>query len=625
MPHARRNGARLCAGHARALADRQAREAYGSAATAGLFNIETRFRYNPDVKSLPAMVPAVIPLLLMLIPAMLSALSVVREKELGSIVNLYVTPVTRLEFLLGKQIPYVALAMINFLLLTALAVFLFGVPVKGSFLDPGAAALLYVIGGHRHRAGDVGLRAQPGRRPVRHRSADHPAGGSVLRDDRSGLLPGGCGRRDRADLSDHPLRDDCARHVLERARFHGSPGVLCSPADRRSRAHRARRSPAQEAGATRHAIRDNILHLGIKELRSLVRDPIMLVLIVYAFTFSIYTAATAMPETLHKAPIAIVDEDRSALSNRIIDDFYPPYFLPPALITTAEMDARMDAGLDTFALHIPSGFQRDLLAGHSPVLQLNVDATRMSQGFTGSGYIQAIVSGEVNDFMRGYRAETAPAVDLVLRARFNPELDKSWFGAVMEIISAITMLSIVLTGAALIREREHGTVEHLLVMPVTPFEIMSSKVLAMALVVLAASWFSLTFIVRGLLAVPIEGSVALFFAGATLHLFATTSMGIFLATLARTMPQFGLLLLMFLLPLQVLSGGMTPRESMPDAVQFIMQAAPNTHFVMLSQAILYRGAGLDVVWPQFLSLAAIGAVLFTLALARFRKTLATMA
>ena len=137
----------------------------------------------------------------------------------------------------------------------------------------------------------------------------------------------------------------------------------------------------------------NILHLGIKELRSLVRDPIMLVLIVYAFTFSIYTAATAMPETLHKAPIAIVDEDRSALSNHIIDDFYPPYFLPPALITTAEMDARMDAGLDTFALHIPSGFQRDLLAGHSPVLQLNVDGTRMSQSFTGSSYVQAIVSG----------------------------------------------------------------------------------------------------------------------------------------------------------------------------------------------------------------------------------------
>ena len=129
--------------HANWLATR-AREAYGSAATKGLATIETRFRYNPDVKSLPAMVPAVIPLLLMLIPAILTALSVVREKELGSIINLYVTPVTRLEFLLGKQLPYVALAMTNFLLLTALAVFLFGVPVKGSFLTLASATLLYV-------------------------------------------------------------------------------------------------------------------------------------------------------------------------------------------------------------------------------------------------------------------------------------------------------------------------------------------------------------------------------------------------------------------------------------------------------------------------------------------------
>ncbi len=120
------------------------RQTQGKAATAGTVNIETRFRYNPDVKSLPSMVPAVIPLLLMMIPAMLTALSVVREKELGSIVNLYVTPVTRLEFLLGKQIPYLALAMLNFLLLTALAVFVFKVPITGSFAALSAAALLYV-------------------------------------------------------------------------------------------------------------------------------------------------------------------------------------------------------------------------------------------------------------------------------------------------------------------------------------------------------------------------------------------------------------------------------------------------------------------------------------------------
>ncbi|MCO6411390.1 MAG: ABC transporter permease, partial [Thiogranum sp.] len=205
----------------------------------------------------------------------------------------------------------------------------------------------------------------------------------------------------------------------------------------------------------------------------------MLVLIVWAFTLSIYTAATAMPETLHKAPIAIVDEDRSPLSMRIIDAFYPPYFLPPLLISAGQMDSRMDAGLDTFALYIPTGFQRDVLAGDTPALQLNVDATRMSQAFTGSGYIQAIVNGVINEFVQRHREEGALPVQLQLRARFNPELNQSWFAAVMELVNRITMLSIILTGAALIREREHGTLEHLLVMPVTPLEIMSAKVWAM--------------------------------------------------------------------------------------------------------------------------------------------------
>ena len=249
----------------------------------------------------------------------------------------------------------------------------------------------------------------------------------------------------------------------------------------------------------------NIFHLGIKELRSLARDPIMLVLIFYAFTFAIYTSATAIPEILHKAPIAVVDEDRSTLSQRITDSFYPPYFLAPIMITAAQMDARMDAGLDTFALHIPAGFQRDVLAGRSPALQLNVDATRMSQAFIGTGYVQAIVSGEVNTFVQGYRAAPSMPVELALRARFNPELNDAWFGSVVELIGNITMLAIVLTGAALIREREHGTVEHLLAMPVTPFEIMSAKVWAMMLVVLLASAFALQAMVRGILAVLIEG------------------------------------------------------------------------------------------------------------------------
>jgi len=369
----------------------------------------------------------------------------------------------------------------------------------------------------------------------------------------------------------------------------------------------------------------HIATLGVKELRSLLRDPILLVLIIYSFTFAIYAAATAMPETLSRASIAIVDEDRSPVAQRIIDAFQPPYFLPPAMITQSEMDERMDDGRDTFAVDIPPHFQRDLLAGRQPAIQLNVDATRMSQAFTGSGYIQSIISEEIVAFLQRYRAVDVPAIGLALRARFNPVLEEAWFGAVMEVINQITMLSIVLAGAALIREREHGTIEHLLVMPVTPFEIMTAKVWAMALVVLVATAVAMTVVVQGALGVPIQGSVPLFLAGAAVHVFATTAMGIFLGTVARSMPQFALLLILVLLPLEMLSGGTTPRESMPMLVQVVMEAAPTTHFVLLAQGILYRGAGFDVVWPHFAALAAIGAALFGFALARFRATIGQMA
>jgi ABC-2 type transport system permease protein len=365
----------------------------------------------------------------------------------------------------------------------------------------------------------------------------------------------------------------------------------------------------------------NIIQLGVKELWGLVRDPMMLILIVYAFTVSIYTASRAQPETLNQAALAIVDEDNSPASTRIITAFNPPYFTIPRLILQSEVNARMDAGLDTFALNIPPNFQRDLLARRSPAIQINVDATRMSQAFTGSGYIQTIVNDEVSEFLARYRSAAPLPIELVLRARFNPELNKSWFGAINNVISSITMLSIILTGAALIREREHGTIEHLLVMPVTPFEIMASKIWSMGLVVLLASTVSLIFIVQGLLAVQIGGSIPLFLFGTALYLFAMTSMGIFLATVGGTMPQFGLLMMLVLMPLQMLSGATTPRESMPEIIQNIMLAAPNTHFVILAQAVLFRGAGLDVVWPQLAALLVIGMFLFFFSLQRFREFL----
>ncbi|NEY29585.1 ABC transporter permease [Escherichia coli] len=369
----------------------------------------------------------------------------------------------------------------------------------------------------------------------------------------------------------------------------------------------------------------NIFNLGIKELRTLLGDKAMLALIVFSFTLSIYSSATVTPGSLHMAPIAIADQDQSQLSTRIVNSFYAPYFMPPAMIDSNQIDPLLDAGTYTFALDIPPNFQRDVLAGRQPAIQLNVDATRMSQAFLGNSYIQNIVNDEVSEFMARYRAGSALPVDLEVRARFNPNLDQSWFGAVMAIINNITMLAIILTGSALIREREHGTIEHLLVMPITPFEIMLAKVWSMGLVVLVASGLSLIFMVQGVLHVPIEGSIPLFMLGVALSLFATTSIGIFMGTIARSMPQLGLLMILVLIPLQMLSGGSTPRESMPQLVQDIMQTMPTTHFVSLAQAILYRGADFSIVWPQFATLLVIGTVFFGFALSRFRKTISSMA
>jgi ABC-2 type transport system permease protein len=368
----------------------------------------------------------------------------------------------------------------------------------------------------------------------------------------------------------------------------------------------------------------NTWTLGIKEFRSLSRDVAMMVLIVFMFTVSVVSETKKRPETLNRAAIAVVDEDRSQLSTRIIAALHPPQFITPDLVGLADMDRGMDTGRYTFVLNIPPNFQRDVMAGRSPALQLNVDATRQSQAQTGAGYIQNIINDEVRAHVQRMRAPPVQPVELVPRALFNPNLDAAWFAAITAIINNVTMLGILLTGAALIREREHGTIEHLLVMPVTPLEIMLSKIWSMGVVVVLASTLSLYVVVQGVLGIAVAGSIALFAAGTLVYLFAAASIGIFMGTIARSMPQFGLMAILVLLPLQILSGALTPRESMPDIIQHLMSLAPTTHYVAMGQSILFRGAGLDVVWPEFAMVALIGIAFLALAHHRLRRTIGEM-
>jgi len=365
----------------------------------------------------------------------------------------------------------------------------------------------------------------------------------------------------------------------------------------------------------------NIYRLGVKEFFSLRRDLVMVGLIVYAFTYAVYAPTQHAQTELKNASIAVVDEDRSQLSQRLRDALLQPLFQPPAKLAANEIDAAMDSGSYTFVIDIPPKFEADVLAGRQPELQINVDATAMTHAGHGATYLQQIIAQEIREFMRGKGTSLQEPVSLVVRAKFNPNLDSTWFMGVMQIINMITLLAIMLTGAALIREREHGTLEHLLVMPLTPAEIMIAKVWANGLIIVIAATLSLKVVVQGLLAVPIAGSVPLFVAGTALYLFSVTALGIFLATIARSMPQFGLLALPIFTVMYLLSGGTTPLDSMPRWLQIAMQLSPSTHFVSLAQAILYRSAGFDVVWPSFAAVTAIGVVFFLSALVRFRKTI----
>jgi len=366
----------------------------------------------------------------------------------------------------------------------------------------------------------------------------------------------------------------------------------------------------------------NIFWLGLKEMRSLLSDWVMILFVAYAFTLAIYVQATGTSSEVNNASIAFVDEDGSALSGELMNAFYPPRFQAPQRIAAALVDDAMDKGRFMFVVVVPPFFEKDLRAGRHPDVQLNIDATAMQQAGIGAKYIKNIISERISSILGRTDQPQSGPMDLVILKMFNPNGVSSWFISVVAIINQITLLTVVLCGAAVIREREHGTLEHLLVMPLTPFEIAMAKVWANSAVILLATGVSLLLIVHMALKVPFAGSVALWFLGVVLYLFFATALGIFLGTISRSMAQFALLIILVILSLMLLSGGNTPVESQPQWLQYITFFLPSRHFVSFSQVIIYRGGGFAAVWPQFLMVSAIGLAFFVYSLAIFRKSIA---
>ncbi|WP_102960338.1 ABC transporter permease [Mangrovicella endophytica] len=366
----------------------------------------------------------------------------------------------------------------------------------------------------------------------------------------------------------------------------------------------------------------NILRLIGKEMRSIGGDPVMLALVVYSFTAMIYLVSNDASTEVRDLAVAIVDEDHSQLSLRLAEAIRPPQFQAPVQIRADEVDEALDQGRFIFVLDIPPNFEADLMARRQPELSLQVDATAMAQAGNGATDLGGIIASEITSFMTGgTEAEGAP-IDVVIRTWFNPNLETSWFGSVMQVMNSITMLTLILAGAALIREREHGTVEHLLVMPVSAAEIVLSKILSSGLVIVAAAALSLLIVVQWALGVPVSGSVPLFLFGAGIYTVAIASLGILLSTFSTSMGQFSLLVIPVMVVLNLLSGGMTPLESMPDWLRLVMRLlTPSPHFVVFAQGVLFRGAGMITVWPELLALAALGTAYFALSLTQFRRVL----
>jgi ABC-2 type transport system permease protein len=385
---------------------------------------------------------------------------------------------------------------------------------------------------------------------------------------------------------------------------------------------RADQPKTKKLTLTSHIV--NVFRLVVKELRSIQADPMMLILVAYAFSISVNTVATGAVTEATNLSVGIVDEDGSDLSRQIAEALVPPTFQPAVQIRSSEIDSKMNNNELLFAVEIPPNFQADIIAERKTSIQINVDATAVAQAGNGANYLKSAISNEIHNFISSGKSsgsKDAP-INLVVRAAFNPNLKTSWFSAMTQVVNEITMLTVILTGAALIREREQGTVEHLLVMPVVPAEIMLAKMFANGLVILSAAALSLEFVVHLWIGAPIAGSIVLFLSGAALYALVVGALGILLGTLATTMGQFGLLAMPVLLVTQLLSGSSTPMESMPVWLQYVMQTiSPTPHFVTFAQAVLFRGADLSLVWRPVVAMLIIGSVYFAMAMMRFRKVI----
>ena len=366
--------------------------------------------------------------------------------------------------------------------------------------------------------------------------------------------------------------------------------------------------------------------LMLKELKQLVKDRALFAYTVFVFTLDIVLAAGASSIELQRAPLAVEQAQPSAAGRELIGRFRPPHFeLRGQVADAREASALLDRGDVRAVLVLPDRFQDDLALGRQTEVQLLVDTAQANQGFLVASYA-ARISAEFGAewaqrtmLREGVDPTRLPELRADVRYAYNASLNEVWFNTVSEWLTMLTITAIVLPAAALVRERERGTIEQLLVAPLSPLQVVLSKVLAMVLVMLAGTAVAVLGVMHAGYGVPLRGSVVLFFAVVALFTMACAGVGIVASGFARNSGQMGLIVILVVVPMVMLSGTWNMVESMPGWLQFLTEFSPLRHFIVLAYGILIRGAGLDVLWPALLKMLVLGAGLFAIGVLRFRR------
>ncbi|MBW2037064.1 MAG: ABC transporter permease [Deltaproteobacteria bacterium] len=355
-----------------------------------------------------------------------------------------------------------------------------------------------------------------------------------------------------------------------------------------------------------------------KELLQFTRNRGLVILVIYCFTLDVYIAGVGIDLSLKNAKFYAYDMDFSAESRQMVSKLLPPWFaFHGYLLNDSLIDEVLLNDKAIGVVSIPHDFSKDLKKGRAR-LQLLINGSEAIMGYLFSGYAGQVFL-DYSLKKAGIKKENFPIAEEKTRVFFNPNMDSKYFMGISELLSVLVMLVFILPAAALVREKEMGNIEMLLISPVQPLEFMIAKVLVMAGIIIVGVTVSVFLIIKGILAVPFRGSFLLFLLFTLVFIFTTSGFGLFIGAAAKNMLQASQLSILILMPTLFLSCSWTPIEAMPAWMQPLTYISPLKYYMDASYGIALKGVGLNFLWPELLGLTVLGLILFVLSIRLLKR------